>query len=161
MSDSSRNSLNVSPSTSSKVLPFYFTLNFDRCMSFHGKLFLRFFNPFAANKRAIYKKNIRKTLSPDSFEKKSIDQNRCRTSKVIHIQIRNNQERDSVSDFTLACDSRWHHFESTPHALLVQNENDKMKAFRSSFVKISAPRIFYQRPKKCWVSINTVCFWHK
>lgn len=56
MSDSSRNSLNISPSTSSKVLPFYFTLNFDRCMSFHGKLFLRFFNPFAANKRAIYKK---------------------------------------------------------------------------------------------------------
>lgn len=65
-------------------------------------------------KEQFTKKNIRKTLSPDSFEKKSIDRNRCRTSKVIHIQIRNNQERDSVSDFTLACDSRWHHFESTP-----------------------------------------------
>lgn len=101
----------------------------DVCHSMES-FFYDFSIHWQQTKEQFTEKNIRKTLSPDSFEQKPIDRNRCRTSKVIHIQIRNNQERDSVSDFTLACDSRWHHFESTLHALLVQSKRIKMKMIK-------------------------------
>lgn len=62
------NSLNTSSSTSSKVLPFYFTLNFDRCVSFHQMLFLRFLNSLKHTKEWF----IKKTLSPGLEIEKTI-----------------------------------------------------------------------------------------